>query len=311
MVKCRMLAERIRSVWLSDNKRTRVVSGLEATLVGAGAHLQAKDCMALEHSGVLASLIKGTPLRTILERMRETQFNGAETYLPPAGDLGIATTPGMATALALAGDMKGKGAVTLMFGSQDPATSSFEPHAIAYAATQKLPIVCLVESSLESRPESNGAPAPGVFTGADPAYYPKIAVDGCDVVAVFRVAQEAIRRAREGHGPALIECMTSLASAPATGAHTRKSVQHIAQDPLTFMEQYLRKRDLWSDAWSRAIVSAFAGELDDALTLGSAHQPAERQPTDLAAKFDNVYAADDWNFSRSARPVLKHGAALS
>jgi pyruvate dehydrogenase E1 component alpha subunit len=35
---------------------------------------------------------------------------------------------------------------------------------------------------------------------------PEILVDGGDLVAVFRVAQEAIARARRGQGPALIHC---------------------------------------------------------------------------------------------------------
>src|SRR5690349_12069147 len=36
---------------------------------------------------------------------------------------------------------------------------------------------------------------------------PRFVVDETDVVAVYRVAQEAIRRARTGGGPTLIECM--------------------------------------------------------------------------------------------------------
>ncbi len=38
--------------------------------------------------------------------------------------------------------------------------------------------------------------------------FPGITVDGNDVVAVYRVASEAIARARKGAGPTLIECKT-------------------------------------------------------------------------------------------------------
>src|SRR6476660_4485412 len=71
MVKCRMLTERIRGMREAKRKQVRAIPGLEATLVGAGAHLLAQDCIALEHNGFLASLIKGTPLGLILARIHE------------------------------------------------------------------------------------------------------------------------------------------------------------------------------------------------------------------------------------------------
>ena len=278
MVKCRMLAERIYGARISPPQPDRVISGLEATLVGAGAHLLPQDCIALEHSGFIASLIKGTPLGLVLARTRETQTNnGAGRAASPAREVATAMKLSMATGLALAQEMKGKGAVTLMFctqdlgiqnpGIQNQRTLAFDPDAMALAATQKLPVVCLVESSFDTRSQSL---AQGVAAGDDPAYYPKIAVDGCDVVAVFRVAQEAIRRAREGHGPAVIECLTSRTNGLADDAGHHSLVGNAAQtplpaDPLSFMEQYLRRRDLWSDEWSRLVVSAFTRELDDAL----------------------------------------------
>ena len=70
MVKCRMLAERVQSERTGE---CNSVLGFEATLVGAGAHLLAKDCIAMEHSSFVASLIKGTPLHSILARNKEHQ----------------------------------------------------------------------------------------------------------------------------------------------------------------------------------------------------------------------------------------------
>ena len=75
---------------------------------------------------------------------------------------------------------------------------------------------------------------------------PVIEVDANDVVAIYRVSQEAIRRAREGHGPTLI--VTNIAPGS-------------ADDPLEFMEQYLRARRLWSDAWKQKVVKDFSAEL--------------------------------------------------
>jgi TPP-dependent pyruvate/acetoin dehydrogenase alpha subunit len=288
MVKCRMLAEHMGASE-AESKQASAVSGLEATLVGAGAHLQPQDCIALEHSGCLASLIKGTPLRAILSRAHEGQpANGAQPGPPSANNASPAMTHSMATGLALAQTMKSKGSVTLMFATHDSARTVFEPDAMTLAATQKLPIVCLVESRFDSSAETHVLPIPSDSHGVGTGYYPKITVDGGDVVAVFRVAQEAIRRARQGHGPALIECMTSRANGLASG-----TARHIAHDPLPFMEQYLRRRKLWSDSWSRQLTAGFAKELKTA--FASLHE----QPG-LDAGFDHVYSAEN---RKAERPV--------
>ena len=274
MVKCRMLAQRMQS--------DHTVLGFEAALVGAGAHLLAKDCIAMEHSSFVASLIKGTPLHSILARNSEHQSNGTGETGAPKHDGKAAPALSMQIVLSLAAESKGTSAVTLMFCTQNSETLTFDSAAMAAAATQKLPLVCLVESSLDSPLELPNQVASGPYIGADPAFYPRIPVDGSDVVGVFRVAQEAVRRAREGHGPAVIECMTARGGASKKNT-IELSTQYLAQDPLSFMEQYLRRRDLWSDEWSRSIVDGFNRQLNEAAA-------SLENPADTDSQFDNVYS---------------------
>ena len=218
MVKCRMLAQQMQGDHTESSGNSAL--GFEATLVGAGAHLLAKDCIAMEHSSFVASLIKGTPLHSILARNKEHESaNGAGNSVSPHHG-NSATSLSMETVLALAAQMKNDSAVTLMFCTRNPETLMFDPAAMAVAATQKLPLVCLVESSIDSPLQLPNQVASGPYIGADPTFYPRIPVDGCDVVGVFRVAQEAIRRAREGHGPAVIECLTARSSAQDESAHS-------------------------------------------------------------------------------------------
>ena len=283
MVKCRKLAERVQSD-RTGNRSGNSVFGFEATLVGASAHLLPKDCIAMEHSSFVASLIKGTPLHSILARNSGRQsVNSTGKTVSSIHDGGAVAALSMETVLALAAKMKGQGTVTLMFCTYNPETLIFDSAAMAVAATQKLPLVCLVESSLNSRLELANQVASGPYIGADPAFYPRIPVDGCDVVGVFRVAQEAIRRAREGHGPAVIECLTARSSTEAKNGVEQDSSQYLAQDPLSFMEQYLRRRDLWSDKWSQAIMERFNQQLNEALT-------SLESPADIESQFDNVYS---------------------
>ena len=275
MVKCRILAQRMQSDH-TGNRSGNSVHGFEAALVGAGAHLLSKDCIAMEHSSFIASLIKGTPLHSVLARNSEHQSKGA-------GDDNAVAALSMQTVLSLAAEMKRKNAVLLMFCTQNPETLTFDPAAMAMAATQKLPLVCLVESKLDSPLELPNQVASGPYIGADPAFYPRIPVDGGDVVGVFRVAQEAIRRAREGHGPAVIECMTARGSTTAKNKGERSSAQYLAQDPLNFMEQYLRRRDLWSDEWPGSIIDGFNRQLNESAA-------SLENPADTESQFDNVYS---------------------
>jgi TPP-dependent pyruvate/acetoin dehydrogenase alpha subunit len=282
MMKCRMLAERAQSDY-TKNRSNDSVLGFEATLVGAGAHLLAKDCIAFEHSSSVASLIKGTPLHSILARNKEHQTGNGSGKAVLKHDGNHVTALSMETVLSLSAEMKSQGAVTLMFCTHNPETLIFDPAAMAVAATQKLPLVCLVESSLGSPLELPNQVASGPYIGADPTFYPRIPVDGCDVVGVFRVAQEAIRRAREGHGPAVIECLTARSSAAAKNESERASAQYLAQDPLSFMEQYLRRRDLWSDEWSQSIIDGFNRQLNESAASPESAANSESQ-------FDNAHS---------------------
>jgi TPP-dependent pyruvate/acetoin dehydrogenase alpha subunit len=79
--------------------------------------------------------------------------------------------------------------------------------------------------------------------------FPTIAVDGNDVVAVYRVACEAIAHARKGNGPTLIECQTL----PSNG------------DPILNMEQYLRRKGLFREELKKDVTVKFGKALDAAI----------------------------------------------
>jgi TPP-dependent pyruvate/acetoin dehydrogenase alpha subunit len=97
---------------------------------------------------------------------------------------------------------------------------------------QRLPVV-YVTRTLESRGARGASElqARGI---------PRIAVDGSDVVAIYRVCQEALRRAREGTGPTVVDCHFMGSS-----------------DPVAFMESFLNRYGMWSPAWKQQLLSEF------------------------------------------------------
>src|SRR5581483_81799 len=178
----------------------------------------------------------------------------------------------LAQGMALASEIKETSNVVLVFSGEFSADRAAHYESLALAAQSKLPLVCLaeitdIEEHHTSHPSTKGA-----------AHFPRIAVDGNDVVAVFRVAQEAVRRARAGHGPSLTKCVMPE---HAPGHVTAGKVAEEARDPLAFMQQYLKRRKLWSDEWKQKIADEFKQELDTAIANGG-NMPAGESSSDRA-----------------------------
>jgi TPP-dependent pyruvate/acetoin dehydrogenase alpha subunit len=122
--------------------------------------------------------------------------------------------------------------------------------------------------------------------------FPGITVDGNDVVAVYRVAQEAIARARRGQGPTLIECKTyrwygHSEIDPAKYRDPEEVERWKAKDPIAGWRRYLTGKGLFTAEWKQEIVDGFNKELDAAIEI------AEKSslPEGIEA-LDHVYSFD-------------------
>ena len=93
----------------------------------------------------------------------------------------------------------------------DSATNEGTFHeSINMAAAWKLPCIYVIENNLygisvDIRDVTN---TPDLAVRAKAYDIPGVVVDGMDVTAVYEAAVEAVKRAREGKGPTLIECKT-------------------------------------------------------------------------------------------------------
>ena len=98
-----------------------------------------------------------------------------------------------------------------------------------------------------------------------------ITVDGNDVVAVYRVAYECLKRVRRGGGPVLVEGKTYRPSGKArVRTRPRAGSEDLdgwrtARDPLTHMERYLTAKRLFTTQWKNQIVREFSQKLDAAV----------------------------------------------
>jgi len=125
---------------------------------------------------------------------------------------------------------------------------------IYFATIQRLPIIYVQLSDTSSKSRKQQLSYPSITV---------IPLEQNDVVATYRVASEAIDKARRGVGPTLIRCVNYVSS-------TRNGLGAQSSDPILYLEHYLRKKNLWSTDAKNTIQQNFSRELNEALQ-SSAH----------------------------------------
>jgi len=259
MLKCRMLDERMLEktkldkhihIPLSQGKVTAngfSALGHEAATVGVAIDLHPEDTVSPSHADLITPFIQGEPLENVLSRL---DAGTGKACSAPAW-LNSAT----GAALANKTSKNKKIAVALSRLASAPRDSWDE--ALHFAGLHQLPILFVWQNGLGPGPVS---PEPqikapkredgDVALKAQVYGIPCIAVDGNDVVAVYRVASESIARARQGCGPTLIQC---------------KRLQ--ADDPILNMEKYLIGKGLFSVEFRKQISVSFSRELEGAIEM--------------------------------------------
>jgi len=232
LLECRLLGERLNKL-ARQGKTLRTPaapSGLEAAIVGTAMHLSPADFIAPSPSLFLASHIRGCSLDLMFKLL---SGNHASPELAASLQLQAAASA------ALAVKMQPQQAVVLALADDAGTMPGFWHEAVSFAGAHLLPIVFVICTSPDQ---------PALREQALTFGLPGITVDGYDVVAVFRVAQESIRRARQGHGPTLIECKMLPPDSNREGSG----------DSVAFMEAYLAKRKLWTPAWKNQLTKQIA-----------------------------------------------------
>ena len=211
----------------------------------------------------------------------------------PVAAVGLGLDAAVGTAL-LAKVRKSR-KVGVIFG--EPSTEAFQD-ALETARHYALPLIFvsrthgadeIAERRAVRRPAKKSKSAKHALAEG---HLPRMYVDANDVVAVYRVAQEAIARARRGQGPTLIECKTyrwygHSEIDPAKYRDPEEVERWKAKDPIAGMEKYLTGKGLFTAAWKQEIVDGFNNELDAAIEI------AEKSalPEGVEA-LDHVYSFD-------------------
>lgn len=286
MLKCRLLDQRARMLRMQagfeDDRYSSV--GLEATAVGAAIDLRPTDTVGPSYRDFMLGYLKGMPLTIIFAQFYghnsrastgrvphgDSQYSRLNIVLPTST---VAAQLNRCTDIALANQRAKNDHVVMAFLDEDSISLGERHHALNFSGQQRLPIVFVRHASnLSARSASVNIGSTGNGPSPEAVEYgfPTIAVDSSDAVAVYRVAQEAVERARCGGGATLIEAETISGYEPTEMDRSHYQAadeveESKSSDSIAAMERYLAGKDLFSEGWKKEIAAAFQEELEAAV----------------------------------------------
>ncbi|MCW2249054.1 pyruvate dehydrogenase E1 component alpha subunit [Azospirillum fermentarium] len=194
-------------------------AGEEACAAGIMMHLNDNDRIASTHRGHGHCIAKGVDVH---EMMAEIYGRSTGACRGKGGSMHIADlSKGMMGAngilgagaplvcgAALAAKVRGDGGVGITFVGDGASNQGTFLESMNLAAVWNLPVVFVVENNgyAESTAMEWAVACDSYIDRATGFGLPGVTVDGTDFFAVYEAAGEIIKRAREGGGPALLEC---------------------------------------------------------------------------------------------------------
>jgi pyruvate dehydrogenase E1 component alpha subunit len=259
MLECRMLERRAASLLRGRARAWRPFAGREATLIGVAHNLLPQDRVSVAGADPVVRFLRGEAPARLLQRLRKSKTKSAQAV----GDAGDGVLPhiddvakrlAMATGVALVGKAAKEMVVVAYLDAAD--TREDWTGAIETAGRLELPMVFVCQDDHPAIAEGRAKAAAKKVRDADwrrvgaaavRLRVPMIPVDGQDLIAMYRAAQEAIGRARMGIGPTVIWCSQWQLG--------RRLAE--AADSLAEFESYLTKRRLLTPQGKRRIAAAF------------------------------------------------------
>ncbi|MBI3121339.1 MAG: thiamine pyrophosphate-dependent dehydrogenase E1 component subunit alpha [candidate division NC10 bacterium] len=279
--------------------------GEEAVPVGTFYGLRPDDVCAPGYRGSpIVFVMRGVRLeqvwagalgkRTSFGRGRHFSFTAPiELRVLPyiAGDLGPIIS--QATGTAFAQKYRKSDAVTAVsFGDGTSNRGDFH-EAVNLGAAWRLPIVYVIQNNhwAISMPIEKATAAKRLADRAAGYGIPGVAVDGNDVLAVHAAVQEAVRRARAGHGPTLIEAETfrmrgHIAADTASYRSAAQVEEWQGRDPIRRLEERLLAAGVLSAEEAQAVWAEAAQEVGEAKAAAQRHP--DILPTDLG--LDEIFS---------------------
>ncbi len=256
-------------------------TGQEAVPAGVCAHLHRSDYLTSTHRGHGHTLAKGADLCGMMCELfgKATGFNsgkGGSMHIAAfsVGMLGangvVAAGLPIAVGAAHAQKLQKHGGITVCFFGDGAINRGPFLESLNWARVYDLPVLFVCEDNRWSATTPSGPMTAGDGASARAAAMDIAvqAVDGNDVVAVYRAAEHCVREVREGRGPVLLH------------AATYRVKGHVSVDLARYRDPAELEAALRTDPLARA----------RAAYLGAGGSEADLQNIDTAAR-DEIAAA--------------------
>ncbi|MBE3599612.1 MAG: thiamine pyrophosphate-dependent dehydrogenase E1 component subunit alpha [Limnochordaceae bacterium] len=308
MVLARALDERM---WIlqRQGKVPFVITGQgqEAAQVGAALALRAGHDIVLPYYRDIALVLAlgMSPRELMLSAFaRAADPNSGGRQMPNhfssrklrilTGSSPVGTQIPHAAGAALASRLRGEDSVVLVsFGEGASSEGDFH-EGVNFAAIHRLPVVFFCENNgwAISVPSRRQMSVEGVARRAAGYGIAGVAVDGQDLLAVYRAVAEAAERGRRGEGPTIVEALTYRFVPHSSDDDDRiyRSADEMAEmrrrDPIPAFRERLEAAGLWDGAREERLRQEVAATVDDAA------DHAERSPQpDPATVMRHVFAS--------------------
>jgi pyruvate dehydrogenase E1 component alpha subunit len=310
MVLTRILDQKI----LSLQKQGRVgpyvpCSGEEGCAVGAAYALEKQDWVVPSYREMGAIITRGLSLGKILaqvygntedvlkgRQMSNSWGSSALNWIPAAAPVG-SWLP-VAVGVGMAMKIKGKtNAVLTFFG--DGGTSSSDFHtAMNFAGVFKSPVVffCRNNGYAISLPFERQTASKTIAIKAETYGFNGVRINGNDVIAVYATTKSALKKAREGGGPTLIEGVTYRVGAHSTADDPTRYRERDEvdvwrkQDPLKTLKEIILGLGIWDEEVDTKTMKRIEKRVNRAV-----EQSEKVPPIPLDYIFQDVYAEIPWN----------------
>ena len=276
------------------------IRGQEAAQVGPAFAMEKNDWLFPAFREAAAYIARGHPMHMIYQYWggdeRGEQIPKDQNNFTVSIPVGSHLVHAVGAAMA-AKHLNKKTAALVFFG--DGATSEGDFHeALNFAGVFKAPAVFVCQNNqwaisvpVKRQTESETIAQKAVAYGFEGAR-----VDGNDIFAVYKAVSEALKKAKQGKGPTLIECFTyrmgdHTTSDDSSKYRDRKEVEEWKKsDPTERFRKYLVSRKMWNEKLEKQLLKSAEEQVEEAVKkYESAPAP---KPEDM---FTFMFAEMPWN----------------
>ena len=276
--------------------------GQEAVAVGVCTALQPDDIIFSTHRPVGHGIAKGMSLKSIAAEILgkasgcaggkggQMHLTDVSVGMMPSNAIVGANIP-IATGAALGFQLQGEARVAISFFGDGAANIGAFHEGINLAAVKNAPVVFICENNqyAASTHISLTMKIENVADRAASYGIPGVIVDGMDVIAVRKAAEQALARARGGDGPTLIEAKTYRFMGHSRGDPGRyrseaELLDWRSRDPIPKFCAYLQDQGI-----DPLAIDSLEGSIDKRIDEAVQFALAAPQP-DVGETYSHVYS---------------------